>query len=55
MVKVFISQPMVDKTDEQIKEERCRAVNRIKAEFHDDNSKAEHYLAKEYGIKTMEE
>lgn len=100
MVKVFISQPMVDKTDEQIKEERCRAVNRIKAEFHDDNieiidsffegaphnaaplwflgksiqllskadlayfvgdwakyrgCKAEHYLVKEYGIKTMEE
>ncbi len=99
MIKAFISQPMVDKTDEQIKEERARAVKRIKDELGDDveiidsffegaphnaaplwflgksiqllskadlayfvgewakyrGCKAEHYLAKEYGIKTMEE
>lgn len=99
-MKVFISQPMVDKTDEQIKEERTRAINVIKAKYstadveivdsffegapHDAKPlwflgksiqllstadlayfigewrkyrgcKAENYLAKEYGIATMEE
>jgi len=29
-MKVFISQPMRDKTDEQIKQERERAINAIK-------------------------
>lgn len=29
-MKVFISQPMKDKTDEQIKQERERAINAIK-------------------------
>lgn len=29
-IKVFISQPMKDKTDDQIKEERVRAILRIK-------------------------
>lgn len=29
-IKVFISQPMADKTDEVIKDERARAVKRIK-------------------------
>lgn len=32
-MKVFISQPMVDKTDEQIKQERERAINVIKARY----------------------
>lgn len=31
MIKVFISQPMRDKTDEQIKAERKRALDEIKA------------------------
>lgn len=34
IVKVFISQPMVDKTDEQIKEERNRAILTIKEKFN---------------------
>jgi hypothetical protein len=99
MKKVFISQPMVDKTDEQIKTERQRAVSRI-AEMYDEEveivdsffegaphdakplwflgksiqllstadiayfvgdwrnyrgCKAENYLAKAYGIETIEE
>ena len=29
-MKVFISQPMKDKTDEQIKEERAKAIKLIK-------------------------
>ena len=29
-IKVFISQPMKDKTDDQIKEERARAITSIK-------------------------
>ena len=29
-MKVFISQPMKDKTDEQIKEERAKAIKSIK-------------------------
>ena len=33
MKKVFISQPMVDKTDEQIKAERERAIKAIKERF----------------------
>jgi hypothetical protein len=33
MKKVFISQPMKDKTDEQIKAERERAINVIKERF----------------------
>lgn len=36
MVKVFISQPMVDKTDEYIKEEREKAKARIKEIYNDD-------------------
>lgn len=32
-MKVFISQPMVDKTDEQIKQERERAINAIKEKY----------------------
>ena len=32
-MKVFISQPMRDKTDEQIKTERERAIADIKAQF----------------------
>ena len=35
-MKVFISQPMRDKTDEQIKEERAKAVNRIKETYNED-------------------
>ena len=35
-MKVFISQPMRDKTDEQIKEERAKAVNRIKETYYED-------------------
>lgn len=30
MVKVFISQPMVDKTNQQIEEERAEAIKKIK-------------------------
>ena len=33
MIKVFISQPMKDKTDEQIEAERKRAVEAIKKEY----------------------
>lgn len=32
-IKVFISQPMVDKTDEQILMERCRAVQTIRKKY----------------------
>ena len=32
-MKVFISQPMRDKTDEQIKAERNRAIEAIKAKY----------------------
>ena len=32
-MKVFISQPMVDKTDEVIKEERVRAIKKIKEQY----------------------
>ena len=35
-MKVFISQPMRDKKDEQIKEERAKAVNRIKETYNED-------------------
>lgn len=35
-MKVFISQPMRDKTDEQIKEEKALAVERIKCQFPDE-------------------
>lgn len=35
-MKVFISQPMRDKTDEQIKEEMAKAVNRIKETYNED-------------------
>lgn len=99
MLKVFISQPMRDKTDEQIKQERNRAISIIKNKFDDDveildsffedaphnaaplwflgksilvlskadiayfvgqwreyrGCKAENYLAKEYGIRVIEE
>lgn len=99
-MKVFISQPMVDKTDEEIKRERNLAIKRIEERYpgeqieiidsffegapHDAKPlwflgksiqllstadlayfigdwrryrgcKAENYLAKEYGIQTMEE
>lgn len=36
MVKVFISQPMKDKTDEEIKKERERAIEEVKKEFNDE-------------------
>ena len=36
MIKVFISQPMKDKTNEQIEAERKRAVETIKKEYFDD-------------------
>ena len=36
MVKVFISQPMRDKTDEEIKKERERAIEEVKKKFNDD-------------------
>ena len=35
-MKAFISQPMRDKTDDQIKEERTKAVNRIKETYNED-------------------
>ena len=36
MIKVFISQPMKDKTNEQIEAERNRAIQVIKEKYHDD-------------------
>lgn len=36
MVKVFISQPMVDKTNEQIQSERDKAISTIKEMYNDD-------------------
>ena len=36
MIKIFISQPMKDKTNEQIEAERKRAVETIKKEYFDD-------------------
>lgn len=99
-MKVFISQPMRDKTNEQIKSERAKAVKNIRGKYPNEDveiidsffenaphdakplwflgksiellstadlayfigewkkyrgCKAENYLAKEYGIKTMEE
>jgi len=35
-MKVFISQPMKDKTDEQIKEERAKAIKLIKEKYNED-------------------
>ena len=35
-MKVFISQPMKDKTNEEIKEERNRAIEAIYAEYGED-------------------
>jgi len=32
-MRVFISQPMVDKTDEEIEMERDRAISKLKEEF----------------------
>lgn len=37
MIKVFISQPMKDKTDEQIEAERNRAIEVIKQKHQDDD------------------
>lgn len=34
MIKVFISQPMRDKTDEQIKAEREKAIEEVKRQFN---------------------
>lgn len=36
MIKVFISQPMRDKTNEQIEVERQRAIETIKKEYFND-------------------
>lgn len=36
MIKVFISQPMRDKTDEQIETERERAIKEIKQRYPND-------------------
>ena len=36
-MKVFISQPMRDKTDEQIKEERNKAIEVIKSKYPNDD------------------
>lgn len=36
MIKAFISQPMRDKTNEQIEEERARAINVIKDRYPDE-------------------
>ena len=36
MIKVFISQPMKDKTNEQIEAERNRTIQVIKEKYHDD-------------------
>lgn len=36
MIKVFISQPMKDKTDKQIEAERNRAIETIKQKYQDD-------------------
>lgn len=33
MIKIFISQPMKDKTDEQIKAEREKAIEDVKKQF----------------------
>ncbi len=35
-MKVFISQPMKDKTDEHIKEERAKAIKQIKEKYNED-------------------
>lgn len=37
MIKVFISQPMKDKTDEQIETERNRAIEVVKQKLQDDD------------------
>ena len=34
-MKLFISQPMVDKTNEEIREERSRIIAEVKAEYGD--------------------
>lgn len=36
MIKVFISQPMRDKTDDEIKKERERAIEEVKKVFNDE-------------------
>lgn len=36
MKKLFISQPMKDKTDEEIKVERKRIIDEVKAKYGDD-------------------
>ena len=35
-MKIFISQPMKDKTDEEIEKERERAINRIQEKYQDE-------------------
>lgn len=35
-MKIFISQPMRDKTDEQIKSERAKAVDKVKKMYPDE-------------------
>lgn len=35
-MKAFISQPMKDKTDEEIKAERAKAINSLKEKFGED-------------------
>ena len=39
MIKVFISQPMANKTGKKILQERERAVKRVKKHFDDDDIK----------------
>ena len=36
-MKIFISQPMRDKTDEQVKSERAKAVEKVKELYPNDN------------------
>ena len=54
-MKVFISQPMKDKTDEQIKAERARAIEKIKEFLKDEEDKNKIVKRKNIEMKPMDE
>ena len=60
MKKLFISQPMRDKTDEEIKEERAKIVKAVTEHFTQGwkdyrGCKIEHECAVQYGIDIVGE
>lgn len=43
-MKIFISQPMRGKTDEEIKTERERVINRLMKMFPDENNRSHRFF-----------